>query len=65
MIREAKTNQMREKSEMQAIAKEKKKEELYAVLSQYGGLWQCVDDMVNNMSQSKGKESSFNSTNKV
>ena len=36
---------------MQAIAKEKKKGELDAVLSQYGGLWQCVDDMVNNMSE--------------
>ena len=39
MIQEAKINQMRakrEKNEMQAIAKEKKKEELDAVLSQYG-----------------------------
>ena len=36
----------REKSEMQALAKEKKKEELDAILSQYGGLWQSVDDMV-------------------
>ena len=29
----------REKIEMQALAKEKKKEELDAILSQYGGLW--------------------------
>ena len=59
MIREAKINQMRakrEKSEMQAIAKEKKKEELDAVLSQYGGLWRCVHDMVNNMSERNQKE---------
>ena len=59
MIREAKINQMRakrKKSEMQAIAKEKKKEELDAVLSQYGGLWRCVDDMVNNISELNQKE---------
>ena len=41
---------------MQAIAKEKKKEELDAVLSQYGRLWQCVDNMVNNMSELNQKE---------
>ena len=41
---------------MQAIAKEKKKEELDAALSQYGRLWRCVDDMVNNMSELNQKE---------
>ena len=52
---------------MQALAKEKKKEELDTILSQYGGLWQSVDDMVRKMSElnQKEKESSLNSENKV
>ena len=47
----------REKSEMQAIAKEKKRRKNSMLfLSQYDGLWRCVDDMVNNMSELNQKE---------
>ena len=34
----------REKCEHLAIAKEKKKEDLDAIISQHGGLWQSEDD---------------------
>ena len=46
----------REKCEWLAIAKEKKKEDLDAVISQHGGLWQSEDDLTCNVTELSEKE---------
>ena len=59
LIRQKKLQQMkekREKHERQLIAKEKWKEELDVMITQYGGLWQSEDDLLANISDLTEKE---------
>ena len=46
----------REKHEQLAIAKERKKEDLDATISQHGGLWQSEDDLTCNVTELSEKE---------
>ena len=68
LIRQKKLQQMkgkREKHERQLIAKEKQKEELDVMITQYGGLWWSEDDLLADFSDLTEKEKKIAITTQV